>query len=83
MAVLIAILVLAFIAASAAWMSRRPTGADADIQRFNVARAMTTRWAEDPTSAPAPARGIAPQLGEDREPPSRPESAEDTRAEQS
>ena len=62
MIALIAVVAVAMVAAVTIWAWRRPYGATADLQRFNAARAMTTRWAEDPASAPQPVREMAARL---------------------
>jgi len=62
--VVLLIVVVAVAAGTAAtvwvWV-RRGAQVSRDADRFAAARAMTNRWAEDPTSAPKPVLDIARQ----------------------
>jgi hypothetical protein len=50
-------------AAAVAWLWRRPSPAVREINRFTAARAMTSRWALDPSTSPAPVLDIAARDG--------------------
>jgi len=43
---------------------RRPR---TDLDRFEAARALTTRWSDDPSSAPAPIKDIARRAHDDQD----------------
>jgi len=51
-------------AAVAVWWLAGRGQVNRDAERFAAARAMTNRWAEDPTSAPKPVLDIARQRSE-------------------
>jgi hypothetical protein len=55
--VLIVCVLVVVVATATAWMWRRPNRAGIDVDRFNVARAMTTSWAQNHTSLPVESAG--------------------------
>ena len=58
----VVLLVAALAVATGWWWRRRAGNVAAEVDRFATARAMTSRWATDPSSAPKPVQDIVAGL---------------------
>ena len=60
---LVVLLVAAAVVVGGWWWMRNSRDVATELDRFAVARAMTSKWAQDPASAPRPVLDIASRGG--------------------